>query len=76
MPNGQASYKPQGRKPRNAPARSGQRRSLWGLDVRSRAEGDDLGGTSHSAMAAMPGGWMTLLHYLALDVAGNGAFAA
>jgi hypothetical protein len=37
------------------------------VDVRSRAEGDDLGGTSHSAMCSrcLVKAWMTLLHYLA-----------
>jgi hypothetical protein len=46
------------------------------LDARSRVEHDDPAGTSHSAITAMPGDWMAPLHYLALDAAGNGAFAA
>ena len=75
-PSGQASYKPQGRKPRNAPARSGQRRSLWGLDARSLVERDALAGTLRSTIPPMPGYWLTPLHYLPLGATGNGALAA
>ncbi len=49
-PSGQASYNPRGRKPRNAPARSGQRRSLWGLDARSRVERGSPAGASASTV--------------------------
>jgi hypothetical protein len=66
----------QGRKPRNAPARSGQRRSLWGLDARSLVERDALAGTLRSAIPPMPGYWLTPLHYLPLGATGNGALAA
>src|SRR4029077_18899874 len=57
-PRGQASYKPQGRKPRHAPVLSGEAKALWGFD-RSRAgamapAGQSIGG-EHQADAGWRG---------------------
>jgi len=75
-PRGQASYKPQGRKPRNGPVRLAQRRWLWGLLTLSRAEHRKVTGTSHSDVLPMPGEGMVMPDSLGVGAAGIGLIAA
>jgi hypothetical protein len=76
QPGGQASYKPRGRKPRNAPTQFGQSAGLWGLHVRSRTGCVKLAGQSDGAIARIPATDTVSEEFLTRPLARSGVMVA